>query len=542
MSEYYLKKELYELFSKDPKILDFIEEGSLDGMWYWDLEHPEHGWMSQNFWKTFGYDPKKMKDPIPTWQDMIFKEDYDLVFEGTQKHLQDPKIPYSQLIRYKHRNGSTVWIRCRGIAIRDESGKPIRLLGAHNDVTDLMNTQIELENSYQKVEKLNKELEIKLKKETEKHSHYKADYETLFDAVPEAIFIHHIDPLSAVPSCFLDVNRSACVMTGMTKEKLLTLTPLDFRVEKNKEENVLEIAKEILKEGFSEEEERIIFPDGKELYILRSSVLRKERGEFIVYTTIKDITNQKLLEKKQREKEAIIVQQSRYAALGEMMGNIAHQWRQPLNTISLLWNKLLLHYENGSLDQKIMEKSAKKIERVTTEMSETIDSFRNFFIPNEEKKLFDLNDTVGKTFSIVKESLKGNKIEFIVKTNGELPVLGYENEFSQVLLSLIKNSKDAFLENKISSAFIEVIAKKEKNRAVITVSDNGGGIPEEVLKKIYDPYFTTKEEGKGIGEGLYMSKTIIEGSMGGKLYEKNTNRGVCFTIELPIQEKVRLGE
>ena len=147
----YLKDELDKLILSDISIFEFIKSASLDGMWYWDLEHPENEWMSERFWEVMGYDPAKMKHLASEWQDKIFPEDLEVAIDNFHKHLEDPNHPYDQVVRYKHKDGSTVWVRCRGIAIRDKDGKPIRMLGAHNDLTEIMNAK-------QEIEELNKQL------------------------------------------------------------------------------------------------------------------------------------------------------------------------------------------------------------------------------------------------------------------------------------------------------------------------------------------------------------------------------------------------
>lgn len=159
--EHYLKKELYGRIKADSIIFDFIQEGSLDGIWYWDLENPENEWMSPKFWTEFGYEPSDMPHRSDAWQDIIFKEDLQMAIENFEKHCSDPTYPYDQIVRYRHKNGSTVWIRCRGIAIRDKEGKPIRMLGAHNNVTEIKLAEQKLSEEYKKVKDLNNELAIK---------------------------------------------------------------------------------------------------------------------------------------------------------------------------------------------------------------------------------------------------------------------------------------------------------------------------------------------------------------------------------------------
>ncbi len=134
---HYLEDELYSLIKKDVRIFDFIQEGSTDGLWYWDLEKPENEWMNTKFWKVLGYDPEEMPHLSSAWQDIINPEDLKIALQNVKRHLENPDYPYDQDIRYTHKNGSTVWIHCRGLAIRDQSGKPIRMLGSHHDITSI---------------------------------------------------------------------------------------------------------------------------------------------------------------------------------------------------------------------------------------------------------------------------------------------------------------------------------------------------------------------------------------------------------------------
>ena len=142
--EHYLKAELYRRIREEPEIFDFLQQGSLDGVWYWDLEAPKHEWMSPRFWEIFGYDPAAQPHLAAAWQDMIHPDDLQTALANFHRHCEDPSHPYDQVVRYQHRNGSTVWVRCRGLAIRDAQGKPIRMLGAHTDITLLKATEAEL--------------------------------------------------------------------------------------------------------------------------------------------------------------------------------------------------------------------------------------------------------------------------------------------------------------------------------------------------------------------------------------------------------------
>lgn len=169
-------------------------------------------------------------------------------------------------------------------------------------------------------------------------------------------------------------------------------------------------------------------------------------------------------------------------------------------------------------------------------MSTTIDDFRDFFNPHKEKKSFIIAEAIQKSFNIVKPSFDHAQITYTFKIDHqELEVFGYENEFSQVMVNLFNNARDAITEHKIISPYVTVDVQKKDHDILISFFDNAGGIKKETLAKIFEPYFTTKEEGKGTGIGLYMSKTIIEDHMNGHLEVYNTDDGVCFRITMPIK-------
>ena len=156
--EHYLQRELYELNQTDRSIFEFLQQGSLDGIWYWDIEHPESEWMSPRFWELLGFDHKEMRPLASEWQDLIDPDDLKVALANFAKHCEDPNHPYDQVARYRHRDGSTVWVRCRGLAIRDNTGKPIRMLGAHTDLTQLKRTEEELRQRTVELEETNKTL------------------------------------------------------------------------------------------------------------------------------------------------------------------------------------------------------------------------------------------------------------------------------------------------------------------------------------------------------------------------------------------------
>jgi PAS domain S-box-containing protein len=234
-----------------------------------------------------------------------------------------------------------------------------------------------------------------------------------------------------------------------------------------------------------------------------------------------------------RKKDQILLQQNRLATMGEMIGNIAHQWRQPLNALGLIVQELRLTYGREEFNQESLEASVKKAMGLISHMSKTIDNFSNYFKPDHDKSLFSVNQAVADTLSLVELSFKNQGIEVEVDAVGNVEATGYMHEYSQVLLNILFNCRDAFEERAAERPRRVTIAIfQENDRSVVTVADNAGGIPEDIMDKIFDPYFTTKGPDKGTGIGLFMSKALIEKNMGGKLAARNTSHGAEFRIEV----------
>jgi C4-dicarboxylate-specific signal transduction histidine kinase len=234
-----------------------------------------------------------------------------------------------------------------------------------------------------------------------------------------------------------------------------------------------------------------------------------------------------------RQREQQLIHQSRLAALGEMIGNIAHQWRQPLNALGLLVQEGPLLYEvSGEVSQEHLEHSCQKSMAIIQHMSRTIDDFRNFFKIDKEKSRFRVRAELEKTLTLLEGVLKAGEIEVTIESSDDPIVDGYPNEFSHVLLNILTNAKDAFLERATPDRQVSIRVGKEAARTVVTIADNAGGIPEPIISKVFDPYFSTKGPQTGTGVGLFMSRAIIEKNMGGSLTVRNVEQGAEFRIEL----------
>lgn len=228
-----------------------------------------------------------------------------------------------------------------------------------------------------------------------------------------------------------------------------------------------------------------------------------------------------------RQMDQTLIQQSRLAAMGEMINNIAHQWRQPLNIIGLLVQGLP---DNCEQSREEMDKAIERIMDVIMHMSQTIDDFRYFFRQDKLMSRFSANQAVAKTVEFINPTLKAMGITTVISGSDEVTVFGYSNEYAQVLLNLLSNAKDVLVEKKPANPRIDINISGTADYSTVTVIDNGGGISDDIMPRIFDPYFSTKNDTQGTGIGLYMSKIIIEQNMKGRLTASNVEGGAAFSI------------
>ena len=280
----------------------------------------------------------------------------------------------------------------------------------------------------------------------------------------------------------------------------------------------------------------------------RVILIKNHSGEVShFYGYINDITKIKLSEeelkvkvqdevKKNRDKDRILIQQNKLASMGEMLGNIAHQWRQPLNNVSLILQFLRDNYKNKEVSEKQLDKFMNKANTHIEYLSETIDDFRNFYKPSKTKNEFCVKECVDTLLYMVKNQLENEHIKITLKSE-DVKITSYENELKQALLNIINNAKDALilkLEKEKYDAHINIEIKKQDDKAVILIANNGDNIKDDIIDRIFEPYFTTKFENQGTGIGLYMTKSIIETNMKGKIEVENTSEGVRFKITLDM--------
>jgi len=339
---------------------------------------------------------------------------------------------------------------------------------------------------------------------------------------------------------FIAVNPAYCNIYGYKEEELVG-KHFTMVVLPEQREQLLALHDNFLnskKEEIGSEWE-VIRKDGERIHIYASAgILENIVGGPYKITTISDITEMVNARKRQQEQEALLIQQSKLAAMGEMLGHIAHQWRQPLNVINCTTLDIRLKKEMDALNDAILNKSLLSIETLTDQMSETINDFMSFYKPDKLKRDFSLLESITHASKIIAAQLSSYKITLLLHIDEATMVYGCAGEFQQVILNLLTNAKDAFVGKESAHRKIIISAKEEKDALSVCVEDNAGGIDEAILPKIFEPYFTTKIHSGGTGIGLYMSSMIIKQTFKGTLKVHNCTHaskilGACFTITLP---------
>lgn len=385
--------------------------------------------------------------------------------------------------------------------------------------------------------------------EQENILHAKQEWEQIFDAVSDLVFITDAD------HNIVRVNRTLAERCGLTPGELVGQKC--FKVMHGTDSppgNCLHAA--ILKSGKPQTSEFNI-DKFHGTFEVKMSPMFNAKGEIIAGVHIaRDVTgkkrNEELLAAQQkqleeinssleariekavaelRNKDNILIQQSRLAAMGEMISNIAHQWRQPLNNIGLIVQNLQLAYKAKDLTEQQLDEDVAETMTVLQHISDTINNFRNFFSYEKEATSFIINELIERALSFVEPSLRSKGIKIELDEQPDVAAVGYPNEYLQAFLNIILNARDALLQQQVAHPLISIRIFQENGRSVVTVHDNGGGIRDEILPKIFDPYFTTKQQCNGAGIGLYMSKMIIEKKMQGALTARNMD-GAEFRIEI----------
>ncbi|MEA3354142.1 MAG: ATP-binding protein [Campylobacterota bacterium] len=249
----------------------------------------------------------------------------------------------------------------------------------------------------------------------------------------------------------------------------------------------------------------------------------------------------------EKQNERLLHQQSKMASMGEMIGNIAHQWRQPLSIISTTASGIKIEQEYDIFNIDTLEKSMDNIIEQTSYMSKTIDDFRNFFKSDNEKVTFSFNDVLEQNLTLIHSTYANNYIEVIKSFDTNVSITGFQSELTQSILNILNNSKDQLIENnEQSQRVVKIETKIDNDNILLMITDNAGGIPKEILNKIFEPYFTTKHQSQGTGIGLFMTHEIIKKHFNGDIVASNTDieyqdkiyKGAKITITIPLKKEL----
>ena len=478
---------------------------------------------NKNLETVMHYGPDKIAEMHPL--DMFASQDHKLVEEKIHSVFENGQDWVEAMLIAG--NGSKIPYYFTGRSILLE-GKPV-LLGLGIDITERKRAETQL-----------RETQLRL-------SH-------IVDTSPTAIYVVKLDPNGAKPPHVAFMSQNITRMVGYSMEELSQPGFWESHIHPADRERAMANQSVLFATGSLQHEYRYRHRDGHCIWIHDQLILeRDETGKIVeIVGSWLDITGRKQTEEalqrlndnleqrvaeeaaKNREKDHLLIQQSRLAAMGEMIGNIAHQWRQPINALSLLLANISDAYDFGELNKEQLDRQVKTGTRLIQQMSTTIDDFRNFFRPDKEKAPFSLIASLAEIKEILGASLAGHNIILEEDVPRDITVTGYANEYAQALLNVINNAKEAILAKNPAVGRIHIEVREESGMAVVRVGDNGGGIPEDVLPKIFDPYFTTKSKGTGIG--LYMAKAIIETNMGGRIEVCNSGAGdgAQFTVAVPL--------
>ncbi len=344
-------------------------------------------------------------------------------------------------------------------------------------------------------------------------------------------------------------NKFAQKVTGYSADEVIGKKWLDIFISKEEKNEVESICSDNFSKSasFWHTVSNIVCKDGTKKLINWTNNLLKEDAideDIVVVSIGTDMSFAQEL----KSKDQLIIQQSKMAAMGEMLETIAHQWRQPLSVISTATSGMKMQKEYGILSNEEFYETCDHIVDIVNHLSKTIDDFRDFFKPHRDKELFNLKQTIEKTFALIDSKFKNSEIDIVYNLD-DIDIHGFENELIQAFMVILNNAKDAFMaqDSSVRKLIFIDLYRKDYN-AVIKIKDSAGGIPDDVIHKIFNPYFTTKQESNGTGIGLYMTEEIIAKHMKGNIHVSNSSyvyegedfKGAEFTIELPSLEKEKM--
>ncbi len=500
------------------QLLSFFNEGDITLFKFYNNNSWSINYISDNVKRLTGYSTKDFSSNLISYKELINKDDLQIIENKIVDSL-NKKLLFFTLENYRitTKDKKVKWVFHSITIIEADSPQNIQFLSYIIDITDIKRNEVALENSRKDLAQAQEDANI---------GSYKLDLNTNTLSLSDQSFI------------ILQKNRDTY------SPSLDTFLPY---IHHNDISHVSQSINETITDNIKNEFDYRLIINNKTTHIRSTSHVSKvnmQGKSTEISGTIQDITSKKLLEIKlntlnknlelevqkktqqNSEKDKIVQEQSKLAAMGEMVGAIAHQWRQPLNSLNINIQNLDDDYDDGLVNKEFVDNFILKQSETIKFMSKTIDDFRNFFRIDKIKSDFSVLDAINATISIQYAQLKNHNISISI-TGEDFRLYTLESELKQVILNIITNAKDAILEQRIQDGKVTIKLEKKS----IIIEDNAGGINTQILNRIFEPYFTTKEQGKGTGMGLYMSKVIIEQNIGGKLTVVNVDNGAKFTIE-----------
>ncbi len=521
--------------------------------WDWNVPSGQVVWNDTHY-RMMGYEPGEVQPSYEAWASRVHPDDREATQSLIQQCMVEKRV-YIAEFRTLWPDGTIHWLEARGDYQYDANNQPLRNYGVMLDITDRKQAEEQLRESRADLARAQEvggigtwRLNVRRNELTWSDENYR-----IF-GIPKGTPLSYETFLASIhPDDRMYVDTRWLAALRREPYDIEHRIMVDGKIKWVREKAFLELdASGILLGGFGitqditqrkEVEEELRKAHGElefrvtqrtkelaeSLENQRQEMIDRERAEILLHQeTLARLHVVEAL----REKEQMLIQQSRQAAMGEMIGNIAHQWRQPLNALGLLTQRLGLFFGTPSFNKELLDTSIAKSMEIIQHMSKTIDDFSGYFKPDKEKTDFSVEGAIKNTLSLLEGSFQNPKINIKIEAKDNPDINGFQNEFAQVLLNILINARDAIMEREIVDAKVTITISSEGGCAIVTISDNAGGIPEAIMDKVFDPYFTTKGPQKGTGVGLFMSKAIIEKNMGGKLTVRNTDKGAEFRIEV----------
>jgi len=374
---------------------------------------------------------------------------------------------------------------------------------------------------------LNSTLEVRVKEELEKNAHHTNRMRKDLEIINQYVLAMRTDAKGVI----IDVSDAYCEICEYSADELIGKTNAILRHPDTTDEQLKELWDTIKSGKKYVGEFRNRKKNGSAFWLVSTIMPEFDSdGKIYAYSAIyQEITQVKKVEEQQNQ----LIQQSKQAVMGEMIGMIAHQWRQPLATISAIAGNISIGIELGTINNEQTKESMKKINDFSKYLSRTINDFRNFFKPNKDIEVVGVDVLIEETLEFTEHMLETNGVKIIKNYNTETEVGVFKSEIVQVLINIVKNAQDAMVDNDIEGKTLSISTYDGSSHVCIEIKDNGGGIPNDIISKIFDPYFSTKSK-NGTGLGLYMSRTIVEDHLNGRLTARNEGGGSIFKIDLPL--------